>query len=402
MNCGLDTSANSLMDALTKDVDIEFPDINLSDPIYQFPGDASGALYREASSVENKDITSIAKEGDGTFDALMAGVAEHLDKQYKLNRITGDDYSKVYIALTEAAMTNAVQFVLQKDTTKWAAINAQLNAITARVLLETEKTKLATFHIEALDAKTKYALGKSQLAISGIEHCSAQYTYENILPKESLLAQKQIDGQDIENRIKGYNLSTILPAQHAGIELDNDTKDYNLRSILPVTYGTALFNLTEILPLEKSMLTQQITGVEHDNSTKLFNLDTMLPTQHLLLEEQIVGVTRDNSIKEFTLESMLPAQLELVKEQTEVQVAQTLDTRSDGSPVNGTLGKQKELYTQQIDSYKRNAETNAAKMFLDSWITQKTLDEGLEPPTALANTSVNAVMNAIKSANNIG
>lgn len=124
MNCGLDTSANSLMDALTKDVDIEFPDINLSDPIYQFPGDASGALYREASSVENKDITSNAKEDDGTFDALMAGVAEHLDKQYKLNRITGDDYSKVYIALTEAAMTNAVQFVLQKDTTKWAAINA--------------------------------------------------------------------------------------------------------------------------------------------------------------------------------------------------------------------------------------------------------------------------------------
>lgn len=402
MNCGLDTSANSLMDALTKDVDIKFPDIDLSDPIYQFPGDGTGALYREASSVENKDITSVAKEGDGTFDALMAGIAEHLDKQYKLNRITGDDYSKVYIALTEAAMTNAVQFVLQKDTTKWAAINAQLNAITARVLLETEKTKLATFHIEALDAKTKYALGKSQLAISGIEHCSAQYTYENILPKESLMAQMQIDGQDIENRTKGYNLSTILPAQYAGIELDNDTKDYNLKSILPVTYNTALYNLTEILPLEKSMLTKQIAGVEHDNSIKLFNIGSLLPTQHLLLQEQVVGVTRDNSIKEFTLESMLPAQLELVKEQTEVQVAQTLDVRSDGAPVNGTLGKQKELYTQQIDSYKRNAETSAAKLFLDSWITQKTLDEGLMPPVALDNASVNTVMNAIKSANNIG
>ena len=295
------------MESLTNDVDIRIPDINLDDPIYQFPGDESGLLYKEISSVGNKDIVTSAKEGEGTFDVLMEGIAIHLDKQFKLNRISADDYSKVYIALTEAAMANAIQFVLQKDATKWAAINAQLNAITARVLLETEKTKLATFHIEALDAKTKYALGKSQLAISGIEHCTAQYTYDNILPKQNLTLEKQIDGLDIDNRTKNFNLTEILPAQR-----------------------------------------------------------------------------------------------DLLHEQKEVQVAQTLDVRTDGLPITGMLGKQKDLYTQQIASYKRNAETNAAKMFLDSWITQKTLDEGLLPPDALNNNSVNEVMNAIKLANDIG
>ena len=344
MNCGLDTSANSLMDALTKDVDIKLPEIDLSAPIYQFPGDESGVLYKEVSSVSNKDIVASAKEGDGTFDVLMEGIATHLDKQFKLNRISADEYSKVYIALTEAAMANAIQFVLQKDVTKWTAINAQLSAITARVLLETEKTKLATFHIEALDAKTKYALGKSQLAISEVEHCSAQYTYENILPKQSIMAQKQIDGLDIDNRTKNFNLTAILPSQHVGLELDNDAKDFGLKNTLPVNHSTAVFNLTEILP----------------------------------------------------------AQRDLLHEQKEVQVAQTLDVRTDGRPVVGTLGKQKDLYSQQITSYKRNAETSAAKMFLDSWITQKTLDEGLLPPDALNNSSVNGVMNAIKLANNIG
>lgn len=344
MNCDLDTSANSLMDSLTKDVDIKIPDINLSDPIFKFPGDESGALYKEISSVSNKDIVASAQEGDGTFDVLMEGIAAHLDKQYKLNRISADDYSQVYIALTEAAMTNAIQFVLQKDATKWAAINAQLSAITARVLLETEKAKLVSFHIEALDAKTKYALGKTQLAISGVEHCTAQYTYENILPKQSILAQKQVDGLEIDNRTKTFNLTAILPSQHAGLELDNDAKDYGLRNTLPVNHRTAVFNLTELLP----------------------------------------------------------AQRDLLHEQKEVQVAQTLDVRSDGTPVTGTLGKQKELYTQQIDSYKRNAETNAAKMFLDSWITQKTLDEGLTPPDSLKNASVDEVMNAIKLTNNLG
>lgn len=344
MNCGLDTSANELMEALTSDVDIKIPDINLSDPIYNFPGDSNSELYKTTTTVNNRSITSAATEDDGTFDALMAGVAAHLDKQYKMNRITGDDYSKVYLALTQTAMSNAVQFVLQKDVTKWAALNAQLGAITARVMLETEKAKLATIHIQALDSKTKYAQAKTQLAISSVEHCSAQYRYSNLLPKEDMTAQKQIDGLEIDNRTKSFNLTALLPTQQQGLELDNSAKDYRLKNTLPVEYRTAVFNLTE----------------------------------------------------------MLPVQMDLVKEQKEVQVAQTLDVRTDGQPIVGTLGKQKDLYTQQIESYKRSAETNAAKMFLDSWITQKTLDEGLTPPEALTNPSVNNVLNTIISANDLG
>lgn len=357
MNCGLDTSANALMKALTDDIDIEIPDVDLSSDLYNFPGDLTSDLYKEVSSVSNEDITKHSKEGEGTFDALMSGLASHLDIQYRMNRITGDDYSKAYIALTEAAMANAVQFVLQKDTNKWAAINAQLGAITARVLLETEKTKLATIHIDALAAKTRHALGKSQLAISGVEHCAAQFRYDNILPKENTELQKRIEGAELDNRSKGYNLAKILPTQYAGMELENETKG---------------FNLSQIMPKQADMLTEQITGVDVDNQTKTYNLD-----------------------------NMLPAQLDLLSEQTEVQRAQTLDTRTDLVSVTGTLGKQKELYDQQIESYKRNAETSAAKMFLDSWITQKSLDEDLVPPDVLTNTSIQEVLSTIKTLNGL-
>lgn len=328
MNCGLDTSANALMKTLTEDVDIKIPDVDLSSDLYNFPGDLTSDLYKEVSSVSNEDITRHSKEGEGTFDALMSGLAAHLDTQYRMGRITGDDYSRAYIALTEAAMANAVQFVLQRDTNKWAAINAQLGAITARVMLETEKTKLATIHIDALAAKTRHALGKTQLAISGVEHCAAKFRYENILPKENTELQKRIEGVELDNRGKSYNLANILPTQHAGMELENDTRTYNL-------------------------------------------------------------------------EQMLPAQLNLLSEQAEVQRAQTLDTRSDAVSVSGTLGKQKELYDQQIESYQRNAETSAAKMFLDSWITQKSLDEDLIAPDALTNASIQEVMNAIKTLNGL-
>lgn len=430
MNCGLDTSANELMESLTQDVDIKIPEIDLNDDKFQFPGDTSGELYKEVTSVTNKDITQHTADGMGTFDALMAGVDAYLDKQYKLNRITGDDYASAYVALSEVAMSNAVQFVLQKDTTKWAAINAQLGALTARVNLETEKTKLATIHIDAFEAKTRYALSKSQLAISGVEHCAAQFRFENILPKESLELQRRIEGLDAENRIKLFNLTTMLPTEHRGLERDVDIKEFTLKNTLPIDYRTKLYSLTEMMPTEKDMLLAQIEGVGIDNETKTFNLDeilpkqrdmlssqiagidldndtktynleTMLPSQHDLLLAQIDGVTQDNLIKVFTLEEMLPAQLVLTQEQTEVQRAQTLDTRSDGAPVVGTLGKQKDLYTQQIESYKRSSEINAAKMWVDTWITQKSLDEDLLPPTILQNSSVDAVLTAIRDKNEL-
>ena len=96
------------------------------------------------------------------------------------------------------------------------------------------------------------------------------------------------------------------------------------------------------------------------------------------------------------------AQKALIIEQTEVQRAQTLNTRLDGvTTVAGAIGKQKDLYTQQITSYLRDSELKAAKIFSDAWITQKTLDEGLLPPTSFTNVSLETVLLAIKANNNL-
>jgi hypothetical protein len=99
----------------------------------------------------------------------------------------------------------------------------------------------------------------------------------------------------------------------------------------------------------------------------------------------------------FGLDNILPQQLLLLTEQTESQRAQTMDTRMNGTtPVTGLMGKQKALYDQQITSYKRDAETKAIKLFTDAWITQKTIDEGLSPPTQFANTELNTILNRLR------
>ena len=103
----------------------------------------------------------------------------------------------------------------------------------------------------------------------------------------------------------------------------------------------------------------------------------------------------------FNVNQMLPQQLKLITEQTESQRAQTLDTRTDGAVVKGSVGKQKELYTQQITSYQRDAEVKASKLFTDAWITQKTIDEGLNPPNGFTNASIDTILTKLKSNNGL-
>jgi hypothetical protein len=136
--------------------------------------------------------------------------------------------------------------------------------------------------------------------------------------------------------------------------------------------------------------------------TAKYQLENMLPVQRDLLLEQIETQRVQTETGQYNLDNLLPKQVLLTQEQIEVQHAQTSDTRTDGLPVVGLLGKQKDLYSQQITSYMRDSEMKAAKLFTDAWITMKTIDEGLEPPVNFANTSLDAILGTVKTNNNIG
>lgn len=123
-----------------------------------------------------------------------------------------------------------------------------------------------------------------------------------------------------------------------------------------------------------------------------------LSTESAMYDNQ----TKDFEIRDYNLTTQLPAQTVLVKEQGEAQRAQTLDTRSDGATVTGVMGKQKDLYSEQITSYKRDAEVKASRAWIDAWITMKTIDEGLLPPDQFTNTEINEVLVALKTNNNLG
>ena len=202
---------------------------------------------------------------------------------------------------------------------------------------------------QAMSAQIQAITAKLQLETARVRHTTAQL---EALNQEATFAltKMRLANENMQYCIGKFNHEQMLPAQKTGQDIAN---------------RTAVYNVDMIMPLQK-------VGLEHSNSTALFNLQTMLPQQH-----------------------------ELLVEQTEVQRAQTLDTRSDGITVVGTVGKQKDLYSQQIVSYQRDSELKAAKLFADAWTVQKTVDEGFVAPANFQNPSLDSVLGHIKTNNNL-
>jgi hypothetical protein len=277
MTCGAETEANALMTSLLAGVTFDIPVPDLSGPEYEIP---TVDELPVPASLTNADLTTGAVNGTGTFDQIMKSILAHLGAEYDKGRITGEQLTKAYIEAAPAMLGNAVQFLLGRDQAYWGAVAAK------------EQAKIAM--AEFVTTRVKLEIAKTELAA------------------------KQYEAKTTE---AAYALTKLKLATES------------------IQYCIAKFQLDEMLPVQKTLLTEQM----------------------------------------------------------EAQRAQTMDTRSDGvTPVVGVLGKQKELYAQQITSYKRDAETKAAKLFTDAWITQKTIDEGLLPPTQFSNANLDVILNRMR------
>lgn len=314
MSCGAETEANALLATLLAAEDVTLPEINFDADALKIPDTVTTGLQQVILKLTPEEITTGSIDGSGVFDVVMRGMKAHLTEEYQRSRITGAEYTKAYTALVESAMSQSVQFLVNRDQVFWQAQTAQLAAYTARMQFETTKMQLATAKFQALTAKAEYGLTKMKISSESMAYCTAKFQLDFILPLNKTQLEKQL---------------LLIDKQTAGAELQNQTAQ--------------------------------------------FQLDTLLPAQALQLDEQ-----------------------------TNAQRAQTSNTRLDGTPVVGILGKQKDLYQQQIVSYQRDAEVKAAKLFTDAWITMKTIDEGLLPPTNFANASLDAILADLKTNNSIG
>ncbi len=413
VNCDADVQANALFVSLTADAPVP-PTVDLSGDLFSFIPDTTSDLYSDIIGVSLAQLTVGDLDGTGVFDVLMASVDDHIEREYKDNRLTGEQYANVYLNLVTAVLDQSVKFLLSKDQARWEAVSAQMNARIAEIkateaLIMLEKVKVETQKaiFDMQNSGAQYAETKMNLAKQDREYCLIGANVESevfrrnfLLPAD--LAIKEFKREEVmpnEVAISKVKHRRVLPSEAA-------LNEFNEREILPVERDIAAFTLSTVMPqgvaieafkLDKNM---PVTLAQEQHK-----LNRQLPAQTNLIDEQKEAMraqTLDNRSDALTpVTGLLGKQRALLAEQGEAERAKTLDTRTDTAAVVGSIGKQKDLYTQQIDSFVKDSQHKTAKMYLDSWITQKTLDEGLAPPNEFTNSEVDEVMLHVRTNNNL-
>ena len=195
-------------------------------------------------------VTDLTNEnGNGVFDKLVSAMQIILEKEFKDNRITGTEYSKIFMASLDSAMNQSMQFLLQKDqaakqvevleaqrlltlaqkdiaetqlliagqellkvTAEVAMMPAQQELLEAQVLLTEAQAAKVTVEVEILEIeKTKTAAevllieAQTDQAIKQVEVLTAQILN---LPKEGVLLDKQAAKTDAETLFLDQRIKT--------------------------------------------------------------------------------------------------------------------------------------------------------------------------------------------------
>lgn len=109
------------------------------------------ATTREATDVENglvdstvslaiplDRLTTVALDGSGVFDALMRATKLHLQEEYEAERITGKEYTTVYLGALTAVLQTATQFLMNEQQVH--LINAQIGLVRQQTVTELANT----------------------------------------------------------------------------------------------------------------------------------------------------------------------------------------------------------------------------------------------------------------------
>lgn len=126
--------------------------------------------------ITNADLTTKVVNGTGIFDELMTAATAHLDDQFHKNRITGPQYSEVYLGQFGAVLQQAVLFLIERDKTYLAnqLVQLQIELANKDLLLKDKELAQADKQLELLDKQLELAKLNSELTAQKVKTEKAQ------------------------------------------------------------------------------------------------------------------------------------------------------------------------------------------------------------------------------------
>lgn len=318
MTCDPVPVVETIYDGLIDDTDFPIPDV--SGIVMPTLPALDNDLFLGMPEISIEDLTEGKTNGSGVFDKLMTSVTAHLDRERAAGRITNNDFAKSYVEFSTAALGSALQFVLQKDQAKWAAIAAQNQAklvivelTKAEIELEEAKMRMQLMAFQAAGAKAQVALSKMQLATAKVDYCTSEYNLAEILPKQAdnLTAQKlQIEAQTDQ-----------VTAQTGQIALDNLRIQAQTAQITEQTARIVIENaLTEAQT--DQVITQTASIALEDLRTQAQTAQVVAQTGQIAIQTDMIEKQIDQITAQITHLGFESAQVQAQTLQTTAQTGQ--------------------------------------------------------------------------------
>ena len=210
---------------------------------------------------EVNGLNTFTWQGTAVFDVLVHMVNENLKIQYDEGRIKATDYAEAYIAGLQTCITEAMQFIMQKDI-----INeeARLKAAQADAFpLESAKD------LKVKQAQINVALEEARLKAAQAEAYSLQSA------KDLEVKQAQIDVALEEKNLKAaqakaYPLESAKDLEVKQAQIDVALEEKNLKAAQADAYSLQSSKDLEVKQANIDLLSRQKEGFDDNKYQKLF------------------------------------------------------------------------------------------------------------------------------------
>ncbi|WP_225784514.1 hypothetical protein [Xenophilus sp. Marseille-Q4582] len=294
------------------------------------------------------ELTTTVVDGTGVFDKLMTAFHNHIDREFKLNRIKGPEYSQVYLGGVQTILGTSLEFLTRGRKDFLEAQLLQQQILLAQAEVEKAGVQLLIAQAELENTRAQLPLLQAQKDKLDAEIILLEKQGLKIPAEIALLEQQKLNLVD-----------ELLTTAKQRDKLDDDL-------LTAVKQRDRLDQEILNLAAQESQITSQTAHIEQQTLTEVENTKVAVATEcKLRAEYELITANVTKSGAETTL------------------LAQKLATeraQTDGSGVatNSVLGKQIALYTAQAEGFARDAEQKAADILVKSWIVRRTTDEGTE------------------------
>ena len=363
----------------------------------------------QIEQLDAKELTEGKVSGTGVFDVLMAAANLHIREEYAKGRITGPEYSQVYLGGLQATLSTSVEYLTRSKTlgieianqekqgllteAQTDLVKAQANQVTVEVTTklpaEVENIKASTALTGANKDKVQEELTLIPLQGNLLTAQTGQVGAETVLtekrvdqitaelakiPVEVELLQKQVTNATTQNellvsQVEGSDLQNSKVPKEIAI-LEKQALQQEAATALTTTQKDQLvYDLVNKSPIEVDNLTKQgLNLTEQVLLTKANTAQTLEQTKRIPydieeIQSRIANMSKQNLLLEKDYELRI-GQLELQQKQLLLSEAELEVKRQEIQVQLAAIQSQKaqaDLYTQKVQTERAQIEGNVAQ-----------------------------------------